>query len=270
MVNLLKSGHYQFNQIVNISIKKFSKNFQKIDVYINSELEKFGHINDIVEKINTDGYFIFNQLLSREVISKFNIEFDFILKNKNNFFKKSNSNTFQYRYFEKNNLYFDGLIYMFSLMNNTRLSKIINLLFKKKNKFNSQIFFQETKKTLNPLAKELHFDKLHQFKIWLFLNDIEDVNGPIEIFPKSHKQNEAQRLNSYKSVEDVVNLPGNIINYTGKKLVGNAGSLLIFNSDLYHRATNVTEGYRRIVRGHSMSYQTLTYRYEFEKSMRKN
>ena len=30
-------------------------------------------------------------------------------------------------------------------------------------------------------------------------------------------------------------------------------SLLIFNSDLYHKATSVTEGSRRIVRGHSMS-----------------
>ena len=64
------------------------------------------------------------------------------------------------------------------------------------------------------------------------LNDIENANGPIEIFPKSHNQNEYQRLNSYKSIEDVVNLPKNNINYSGKKLVGNAGSLLL-NSDLY-------------------------------------
>ena len=159
---------------------------------------------------------------------------------------------------------------MFSLFNNTKLFKIINLLFKKENKFNSQIFFQETKKTLNPIAKELHFDKLHQFKIWLFLNDIQVSNGPIEIFPKSHKENEIQRLRSYNHIKDVVNLPKNNINYIGKKMIGAAGSLLIFNSDLYHRATNITEGYRRIARGHSMSFQTLNYRYEFEKSMRNN
>ena len=270
MDSLFKSGYYQLNQIVNISIKKFSKNFKNIDAYINTQLEKFGDLNNIVESINTDGYFMFNQLLNQDLVNKLNIEFDFILKNKNNSFEKSNSNTFQHRCFEKNSLYFDGLICMFSLFSNTKLSKIINLLFKKENKFNSQIFFQETKKTLNPLAKELHFDKLHQFKIWLFLNDIEDANGPIEIFPKSHIQNKNQRIKSYNSIKDVVNLPENNINYTGKKLVGNAGSLLIFNSDLYHRATSVTEGSRRIVRGHSMSYQTLKYRYEFEKSMRKN
>lgn len=270
MDSLFKSGYYQLNQIVNISIKKFSKNFKNIDEYINSQLEKSGDINNIVESINRDGYFIFNQLLNQDLVNKLNIEFDYILKNKNNSFEKSNSNTFQHRCFEKNSLYFDGLICMFSLFNNTKLSKIINLLFKKKNKFNSQIFFQETKKTLNPLAKELHFDKLHQFKIWLFLNDIENINGPIEIFPKSHIKNEHQRLKSYNAIEDVNNLPKNNINYIGKKLVGNAGSLLIFNSDLYHRATSVTEGFRRIVRGHSMSYQTLKYRYEFEKSVQKN
>ena len=54
-----------------------------------------------------------------------------------------------------------------------------------------------------------------------FFNDIENTNI-LEIFPKSHNQNEYQRLNSYKSIEDVVNLPKNNINYSGKKLVGNA------------------------------------------------
>ena len=270
MNSLLKSAYHQLNLLTNISIKKFSKSFKNIDAYTNSQLEKFGDLNKIVETINKDGYFMFNQLLNQDVVNKLNIEFDFILKNKNNSFKTNNSNTFQHRCFEKNNLYFERLIYMFSLFNYTKLLKIINLLFKKKNKFNSQIFFQETKETLNPVAKELHFDKLHQFKIWLFLNDIQDSNGPIEIFPKSHTENETQRVRSYNDIKEVVNLPKNNVNYIGKKMIGNAGSLLIFNSDLYHRATNVTEGYRRIARGHSMSFQTLNYSYEFEKSMRKN
>ena len=79
MDSLLKSGYYQLNQIVNISIKKFSKTL-KILMYINTQLEKFGDLNNIVEKINTDGYFMFNQLLNQDVVNKLNIEFDLFLK----------------------------------------------------------------------------------------------------------------------------------------------------------------------------------------------
>ena len=132
-----------------------------------------------------------------------------------------------------------------------------------------RFFFQETNVTNDPLAGEIHFDKLHQLKVWIFVNDVDEFNGPIELYLKSHLVNKEKRKNCYKELKEVDNC------YKGEdfetvKIKGKAGSILIFDSDLYHRATKVVKNNRKIIRGHSMSYSTLKYQYELERSLHKN
>ena len=151
MDSLLKSGYYQLNQIVNISIKKFSKNFKNIDAYINTQLEKFGDLNNIVERL-TRGYFMFNQLLNQDVVNKLNIEFDFVLKKRIILLKNLIQILFSTDVLKKNNLYFDGLIYMFRYSIIASYLKLLIYYLKKKIGLILN-FFQETKKNIKSTSK---------------------------------------------------------------------------------------------------------------------
>ena len=90
-------------------------------------------------------------------------------------------------------------------MNNPILRKIIYNLFKKKFFYNFQTFFQINSPSIQTPAGELHFDKMHEYKIWIFVNDVDKNNGPIELFPKTHLENKILRQKNYLSKTDFNN-----------------------------------------------------------------
>ena len=76
---------------------------------------------------------------------------------------------------------------------------------------------------------------MHQIKIWIFVNSVDENNGPIELFLGSHKENKEKRLNFYEK-QDFNSELNNINQYKhskGTKMTGPMGSVLIFDSDLF-------------------------------------
>lgn len=109
-----------------------------------------------------------------------------------------------------------------------------------------------------------HFDKLWTLKFMLYLNDVGPLNAPFGVIPFSQKVGRArfreiftvnniqvlsmsddlyQSMNNSSVPEDL----GPIVD-----IVGSAGTMVIFDSDVFHHAGCISPGCdRRILRAHS-------------------
>ncbi len=103
-------------------------------------------------------------------------------------------------------------------------------------------------------ANDLHFDISRSFKFFIYLKDTTSTNGAFDCVPGSHKitlqLREKYGANlSYETRELSRDLPvkeGDTIAIEGK-----AGTLIIFDTDVFHRAGTVSEGERWVMRGHN-------------------
>ena len=229
-------------------ILNFSSEYRDKKNYISKKIINNFNIKNIIQNIKNEGFYLFDDFLEKNYVDQLNQEFEKVIKNKENSLNDKNANTIQVRYFDKLNLFDENLTNTLSVFNNDQFRKIIHKLYRTRFFYNNQIFFQQTNLTNKPAAGEVHFDILHQYKIWIFLNDVDESNGPIEIFPKSHIENKITRLKNYKDAKRFDNRANRIDKLIGKKIKANSGSILIFDSDLFHRATSVKRGSRKMIK----------------------
>tara|TARA_A100001015_G_scaffold316221_1_gene429937 strand:+ start:1354 stop:1992 length:639 start_codon:yes stop_codon:yes gene_type:complete len=98
----------------------------------------------------------------------------------------------------------------------------------------------------------LHFDRLRCLKVLVYLQDVDEDNGPFSIVPKSHiKGAELRRsfskLNDYEEKKNRIDIDYPEIKYDLKKIIGPAGTTIIFDSDIFHCGGNVSQGRERLV-----------------------
>ena len=119
---------------------------------------------------------------------------------------------------------------------------------------NSVIYFVKDVVGSKHLANDLHFDVNRAFKFFIYLNDASVKNGAFACVPGSH-------LRALEIREKL----GNKINFDNRELTrelpytdkdaqameGKAGTLIIFDTNVFHRAGNVSEGERWVMRGHT-------------------
>lgn len=129
---------------------------------------------------------------------------------------------------------------------------------------NKDIFVVHDVEGSRHIANDLHFDVVPTFKFFLYLTDTSKANGAFSCVPGSHKR-----------TADIRQQLGNKISYTNRELSrelpysddeivpieGKAGSLIIFTTEVCHKAGIVSKGERRVMRGHCREL-----RYEKKKS----
>lgn len=119
---------------------------------------------------------------------------------------------------------------------------------------NSEIYVMHELPGTQHIAQDLHFDVKKTLKFFLYLNDVTEANGAFSCVPGSH--NESEKIRGHY---------GNEISYENRHLTrqldykdhevipieGKAGDLIIFDTDVWHRAGIVKEGERKVMRGHT-------------------
>ena len=105
----------------------------------------------------------------------------------------------------------------------------------------------------------LHFDKRQVLKFFVYLTDTDESNGAMRASPGSNdinrelreeamKTNRIRDINNVLSDEYVPSLP----------IIGSAGTMFIFDTDMAHGASRVQPGkIRKTVRGHTHSLKML-------------
>ena len=120
--------------------------------------------------------------------------------------------------------------------------------------FNSEIFVHETPETPSPLSGTLHWDKRPTLKFWIYVDHVPWQSGPMVVERGSAFRNTMTRERKIRNCAGDFSLIDNSVTPDTTSLVnltGNAGSVVIHNTDASHGATPVQPGFvRRIIRGH--------------------
>jgi len=113
-------------------------------------------------------------------------------------------------------------------------------------------------------VQELHYDKMRHLKSFVYLTDVGPANGPFHCVPGSHLlAREIQRGNRERHIvpsdDDTRVLPAELDDQR-VAVLGDAGTLILFDSDIAHHAGIVTEGERLATRSLSFgSYRAQTW-----------
>jgi len=94
----------------------------------------------------------------------------------------------------------------------------------------------------------LHYDKTNKFKFFFYLTDVTLDHGPTHFAPGLHNEVKEQRLRELDEGRDKSNLSNTLEkNHEMIPVTADAGSLLIFDTDVPHKAGGLTEGCEREV-----------------------
>lgn len=103
----------------------------------------------------------------------------------------------------------------------------------------------------------LHFDRKQTLKFFLYLTDCDESNGAFRYVPGSRELGRTLRQQAivdssgeYKSIANRLELDYVDLNYTAEDsepLVGNAGTLFLFDTDTFHMGGIVEDGKERVV-----------------------
>jgi hypothetical protein len=205
--------------------------------------------NFVVKKVLEDG-FIKLPSLDEKYLEKITEEYNYLMnfyKNLNVIYEEKEGTLIRLRPLWRLNG--KRFRYTFSFFHNKFFFNIAKIFFNKRFgnfSFNNEIFFHKTRPTKIPLAGDYHYDIRQTLKFWLYMNNIEDKNGPMSVEKMSATRNQ-NLLNQEKSDNKV-----NVDLYNCEKLVGKKGSIFIHDTTASHRANIVEEGYERnIIRAHS-------------------
>lgn len=114
----------------------------------------------------------------------------------------------------------------------------------------------ETKEPRHVLPFLTHYDKAHTLKFFLYLEELDRNNGVMEVTAGTHNKNKAVR-ESEMEIKDKIAEVENVVSENEDDLIpveGRAGTILIFDTDISHRAGHVRPGFeRKIIRGHTVT-----------------
>lgn len=256
---LIKNKYINYDYFFSKKLKDTKRKVHE-SIALNIDHEKA--VNDL----NEHGYFLSKNVFDDDLISQFSDEFDFVIEKYESTFNKNDiSNSSQVRIFNQKDMIRDKLYACSALFSNSKLKKIIESQLEKKFIFNSEIFFQKSGHTKYPLAKDYHFDVLNSIKVWLYVDDCCINSGPLEIVEKTHKKNREIRDDFYLKKLRIKNVSKTQEFKDTVKLTAPKGSVIIFNTDIFHRATEVKKEFsRKVIRGHSFSEKSQIYNHELQ------
>jgi ectoine hydroxylase-related dioxygenase (phytanoyl-CoA dioxygenase family) len=103
-------------------------------------------------------------------------------------------------------------------------------------------------------ANDLHFDVQRTLKFFLYLGDTTAKNGAFSCIPGSHLITDKIRKENSDKISYENREFSRMLPYDPKDIIsveGNAGSLIIFDTDVFHQAGKVSDGERWVMRGQS-------------------
>ena len=151
---------------------------------------------------------------------------------------------------------------IFELFHSAPFKKVFRYFSDNDAEFCKQIYYTHDYTMQRGLARNgyLHFDRMRSIKFLLYLSDVNVDSGPFSVVPGSHflgaklRQKSNEETKQYEEVKnrididfpDVVPHPEQLL-----PIVGNAGTLIVFDTDIFHLGGLVKEGHeRKLMRSH--------------------
>jgi ectoine hydroxylase-related dioxygenase (phytanoyl-CoA dioxygenase family) len=211
--------------------------------------------NEIVNFIKSDGVVVIQNFCSYNDLEKLKDEYQSILSGSH-----QNSDWFENREYSlgvaalltKKDVMKDQYPALFDFFSQPIMQSITDAYLGNGFHSNQKIFVVKDVVGNSHNANDLHFDVQRTLKFFLYLNDANESNGAFRCVPGSHNETKKIRAKnsdkiSYENREFSRMLPfgpEDTVSVEGK-----AGSLIIFDTDVFHQAGKVSEGERWVMRG---------------------
>lgn len=213
-----------------------------------------GNRSSLIGKLKEQGVLVCRAFISPGQIEKLNAEFDEFLEKTQPYIQHveySNGKAVRVKTadLEKERYPETLQVYTSKLMQD-----ITNEYFGKTVKSNTGVYLVNDVVGTRHHANDLHFDVQRSLKFFIYLTDTSAKNGAFYCVPGSHKFTGQIRKKygadiSYENRELSRDLP--VKDEDAVPLEGEAGTLIIFDTDVFHKAGTVSEGERRVMRGYS-------------------
>lgn len=132
-----------------------------------------------------------------------------------------------------------------------------------KNRYREGVFITHDYRSGSEIGRNgyLHFDRTRAFKFLIYLTDCVDArDGPFSCYPCTHVLGKFLReaippKTPYDKMKNRLEVDYSALGYSSLNVVpiyGKAGTLTIFDSDIFHMGGHVSDGHERLVlRSHS-------------------
>ncbi len=215
--------------------------------------------NTITNTLKKNGIAYLPNYLDFNAIAAINAEFDRLFESENkycNLFTKNSRKGFNINLINLNRKSFPKIT---SLFYSSFVKSICDAYFGQKKYLFNNIMKAEMHWSLNENTKitDAHFDAIHALKFILYLNDITYLNGAFKYSPETHISNSKFAQEYFIRGGQVRRIPNVCFPSEIQKLIsieGQAGTLIIFDTDGFHGDSCVYPGYsRKVIRVHSYS-----------------
>lgn len=210
-------------------------------------LSEQSSINEKLETLNSDGVFVIQDFLSEEQT--------ILLKNE--MVKKLNSSNKPYNFGKlwrggslKNYLDNDPIMNAFD----RDWMKELSTLYHPNKPYGASLISTHDYVSTKKWERQgwLHFDKKNSLKYFIYLTDVSEGCGEFVITPKSHKLGYKLRnewsdgeYESKRKLDDT--LSEKLKSYTVTPVLENKGTLIVFDTDTFHKGGVVEEGRERLI-----------------------
>ncbi len=218
---------------------------------------------DIVDVLDQFGCCVINDFINEAELDDLSSEFNLIFSESNKYIVKSSHPTNEngmYAVCETDKLKnkYKAIVNVFT---SDFMQEVASKYFKCNHHLNDEIFLTNEQ----PSETELlpwHFDRRHALKFYINLVDVDETHGAFFYDIGSHREGHF-RANYYMlSGTKVGEIPNDIPIeelHRPTAIVAKAGSLVIFDTDGFHKEGLLTEGERKIIRGHSHAKPLIKY-----------
>ena len=143
------------------------------------------------------------------------------------------------------------------------MEKISNTYLGNESVLNHDIFLVHDVPESLHVAQDLHYDKIPTLKFFIYLTDTTSENGSFYCVPGSHKYTKKLQDKNRKELKTPDRSETRFVplEFESKQipLEGKAGTLIIFDTDVFHRAGKIQKGERFVMRGHSRKKKFIPY-----------
>ncbi|HLG02693.1 MAG TPA: phytanoyl-CoA dioxygenase family protein [Bacteroidia bacterium] len=209
---------------------------------------------ELITALHKYGTVLVDSFYNVEVVTRLNSEFDQFLQNREPYIIKldySNGRAIKFLISElDSNLYPET----YRTFKASFMDELVRTYLGVDMKANISVFAVNDVVGSKHHANDLHFDVQRSLKFFIYLTDTMVENGAFFCAPGSNAAAAALRKKygsaiSYENRELSRELPVNEEDVI--PLEGKAGTLIIFDTDVFHRAGKVHRGERRVLRGQS-------------------
>ena len=152
---------------------------------------------------------------------------------------------------------FNGESSIGKVFNQEWMRNLDRLYRKKNNGYGKSVYATYDYKNDEGLARNgwLHFDRNHCLKFFIYLTDIDKTNGAFSCSVGSRSKGEELRLKAWKKTNNYNNVLNRIeLNYADileqyppTPVESKAGTLIVFDTDTFHKGGECQEGKNRLV-----------------------